>query len=272
MSNPQQAIAAIGGGIIGWFVGGPVGAAYGFQAGLLVGSVLYPTQLPHVYGPRIEDLQVTNAQLGVPIPYIYGTVALPGQVIYVACPREVATTEEIGGKGAPEQEQTTYTYFQTLAVGLCEGPIDGLLRVWENGELKYDNRARMDGESSEDFAARSASSAEYAATFTLYLGDESQLPDPTLEAELGEGNVPAFRGYAYIVFPDRQLTDDQARRHPQFRFEVYKASTGGPDAVYPTIITGPGTGYQTTSMADDFARDPDYTRDITGPAVCRVFT
>lgn len=273
MSNPQQAVAAIAGGVIGWFVGGgPVGAAYGFQIGLLAGSVLYPTQLPHVYGPRIEDLAVTNATLGIPIPYIYGTVAVPGFVMYLNCAEEVATTEEIGGKGAPEQSQTTYTYFQTLAVGLCEGEISGLLRVWENGELKYDMRPRGDEETEEAWLTRTASSAEYAAGFTLYLGSEDQMPDPTLEAELGEGNVPAFRGLAYMVFPERQLTDDQARRHPQFRFEIYKAAFTGPEIVFPTEITGMDS-YQTTPMATDFLRNRYFTLDLTGsPEGLRAFS
>lgn len=272
MSNPQQALGAIAGGVIGWFVGGPVGAAYGFQIGLLAGSILYPTQLPHVYGPRIEDLAVTNAVLGIPIPYIYGTVAVPGFVMYLNCAEEVATTEEIGGKGAPEQSQTTYTYFQTLAVGLCEGEISGLLRVWENGELKYDNRPRGEDESDESFLTRTASSAEYAAGFTLYLGSEDQLPDPTLEAELGEGNVPAFRGLAYMVFPERQLTDEQARRHPQFRFEIYKAAFTGPEVVFPTEITGMDS-YGTTPLATDYLRDRYFTLDLTGsPEGLRAFS
>jgi hypothetical protein len=41
-----------------------------------------------------------------------------------------------------------------------------------------------------------------------------------MEAALGVGNVPAWRGLAYIVYPRRELRDDQARRQPNFRFEI----------------------------------------------------
>jgi hypothetical protein len=144
MSNPGQALSAVAGAVIGFVVtgGNPIGAAYGFQAGLLAGSLLFPTQLPHVYGPRLEDLRTTTAQLGDPVVIPFGTIAVPGTVLWIDCPEEVANTEQLGGKGGPEQSQTTYTYYQSIAIGLSEGPILGLLRIWENGELKYDVRAQ----------------------------------------------------------------------------------------------------------------------------------
>lgn len=221
MSNVPQALSATAGAVIGFVVGGPAGAFYGFQVGLLAGSVLFPTQLDGVHGPRLEDVERAAADPGDPIPIVYGTACVSGFRLYL-CDQvtEVATTEEVGGKGPPSQEVTTYSYFQTLALGLCEGPIQGIGRIWENGELVYDPRDQLDGETEEEYQERIAMSGEYADTFTLYLGTEDQEPDPTLEAELGSGNVPAFRGLAYIVFPDRALKQEQGNRHPLFKVEV----------------------------------------------------
>lgn len=52
----------------------------------------------------------------------------------------------------------------------------------------------------------------------LYLGSDIQNPDPTMEAVLGVGEVPAYRGLAYIVLPDFDLGTSGAV--PQFSFEV----------------------------------------------------
>lgn len=220
MSNAGQLVSSVVGGAIGFVVGGPAGALYGFQIGLLAGSVLFPTQLPGVTGPRLEDFETLQAEPGAPIPIVYGTIAVPGFRLYVGPVTELTHTEEVGGKGGGEQEVTTFRYLQTIALGLCEGPIGGVSRIWENGKLVYDVREQLPDESEEDFSARMAMSAEYEQLFTLYLGTEEQLPDPQLELEQGEGNVPAFRGLAYIVFPERELKDDQGRRHPVFKIEV----------------------------------------------------
>lgn len=272
MSNAGQAGSAVVGGIIGFFVtgGNITGALYGAQIGLLAGTLLFPTQLPGVFGPRIEDLVTTSAQLGGPVPVIYGTIAVPGTVIFLSCVEERSTTEEMGGKGAPEQSVTTYTYYQTIALGLCEGPITGLLRVWENGELKYDVRPQQDGETLQDYADRIEMSSEYGARFSLYLGDEFQEADPTLEMTMGAGEVPAFRGLAYIVYPDRQLLDEQARRHPQFRFEVYKGETVQ-EVLPPIELVGDLDGYQNNYLVPDWPRNRYYTVDLVGTEGIRVF-
>jgi hypothetical protein len=270
MSNWGQAGSAIVGGIIGYIVGGPTGALYGAQLGLLAGTLLFPTQLPGTFGPRIEDLNTTSAQLGGPVPIVYGTIAVPGTVIFLSCVEERSETEEVGGKGGPEQTITTYTYFQTIALGLCEGTISGLLRVWENGELKYDVRPQEEDESAEDYAERIESSSEYGAGFTMYFGDELQEADPHLETIMGVGEVPAFRGLAYIVYPERQLRDDQARRHPQFRFEIWQGESE--QLVLPPIeLDGPLESYQNPYILPDWPRNRYYVVDLVGQEGIRVF-
>lgn len=55
--------------------------------------------------------------------------------------------------------------------------------------------------------------------WTIYLGSQDQLPDPTFEAIHGVGKVPAYRGRAHIVFTDHEL-GDFGNRIPQWEFEV----------------------------------------------------
>ena len=220
MSNVGQAVSAGIGATIGFLVGGPGGALKGFQVGLLAGTSLFPEDLPGVEGPRLNDFEQAEADPGAVIGKVWGTAVVPGFRMYLGPVVETSTTTSQGGKGGPEQETTTFSYSQTLAVGLCEGPIAGVQRIWENGQLVYDARVQQDGESDEDFQARSDASVDYASNFTLYFGNETQTADAQMVAELGAGAVPAFRGVAYIVFADRELRSDQGQRHPSFKFEI----------------------------------------------------
>lgn len=233
MSSLGQALTAVVGGVVGFLVGGgPTGALYGFEIGLLAGSLAFPAKTPGSFGPKLTDGQTTTASVGDPVCFGYGFVSFSGTVIYLGvCNQQTHTTSQ-GSKGAPSQTQTTFTYTQSIAIGICES-LSALLRVWENGELVYDERPQRSGESDAAFAQRTAANAAYAATFVLYFGDEEQTADPTIEADMGVGSTPAFRGLAYIVYPDRLLRDDQGQRHPTFKFECNCGPFGDADGLAP---------------------------------------
>ena len=60
-------------------------------------------------------------------------------------------------------------------------------------------------------------------TFRLHEGSEEQLPDPLIAAI--EGEAPAYRGTAYVVFENLDLTP-YGNRIPQFNFEVFRRVAG----------------------------------------------
>lgn len=231
MSNVGQIALTIVGTVVGAYFGNP---ELGFALGSLAGSVLFPTQLPS--GPKLTDNRTTTASLGEPTPIVFGTASVAGTVIWLA--PSVETPINSSSKGGPNQ--TTYQYNQSIAIGLCEASVDGvqaiegLTRVWENGTLVFDIRPQQPfisatdtpAETDEAYAARLSASATYADMFTLYLGSEDQLADPTIEAVEGFGQVQPFRGLAYIVYPNRLLQTTQGWRHPNFQFEVYTSGTG----------------------------------------------
>lgn len=260
MSNAGQAAVILVSTLVGTALGNP-GA--GFKFGLVVSQFLFPTQLPTQKGPRLNDLATTQAQLGMPVGITYGTIDVPGQVMAIGCVEEVTRKEHVGGKGGPEQTIVNYDYFQTIAVGLCEGIICGVRRVWENGELKYDMREQQPTEDAEAYNARIEMSNAYSLTFTLYLGDEAQEPDPDLEIIFGTGMVPGFRGLAYIVFPNRQLLTEQALRHPSWRFEVVRG-VGEPSVTAPTLINDPLDSFNVTRLLVDWAHNRVFTFDQVG--------
>jgi len=212
-----------------------------FTLAVGAGSVLFPTALPS--GPKISDNNTTTASVGAAVPLVYGTADVAGTIMWLA--PFVQSSNNSSGKGGPTQQ--TFQYNQSIAICLCAGPIGGVSRIWENGTIVYDIRPQQAAnadlgllaETDAAFAARLAQSATYAQTFTLYFGDELQVADPTIEATQGFGQVPGFRGIAYIVYPNRLLQTAQGWRHPTFRFEVFP----GP----PGVVGSPG--YQTAPAA-----------------------
>lgn len=215
-------LGGIVGGIIGFFVGGPAGIYYGAMVGATlggaVGSALDPPKGPNQTGPRLSDLTVQTSTYGAFIPRIYGSIAVWGNIFWIEnnSLKEVETTEKTGGKGGGglATEQTTYAYYGTFALGLCEGPITGTGRIWIGGQLRYE--------------PGSPTAVWDAQFFRVYRGTEDQMPDSRMQATLGVANTPAYRGLAYIVFYDLPLKDwGNSLAALQIKVEVFGLHTTG---------------------------------------------
>ena len=215
------------GAAVGFYVGGPMGAAYGYQIGSGVGNMLDPPKGPTMEGPRLSDLSVQTSTYGAFIPRVYGTVAQYGNVFWLEnnALKEVVKKKKSGGKGGGSSTTTkTYSYFATFAVGLCQGPIEGIRRIWIGPNLVYDP-------ASTDRNTIIASS-KFASKFTLYKGDDTQLPDSRMQADLGAANTPAYRGLAYLVIRDLALANyGNSMNGATVKVEIVKAM----DEITPSL-------------------------------------
>lgn len=167
---------------------------------------------------RLGDISRQTAKEGDPRVIVWGRVRpIGGNIIHCQKPikRWVVTSTSSGGKGGgkKKQEQRTEHVYRTYAIGVCEGPITKFSRIWRNNKLVYDGRGTAWGARNNGVFLRS---------FRLYLGGWSQMPDPTLQSIWGAENVPAYRGTAYMVSIDEDLTD-QGGMVPQWQFEVERA-------------------------------------------------
>lgn len=180
---------------------------------------------PEIEGPRLEDLTVQSSTFGAPIGRVYGIAAVLGNVIWLENNRikETVKKKKQGGKGGGASEPTkTYSYSATFAVGLCDAPPEGITavrRVWIGPDLIYNTNTDdletliasskvtvMAGTPSDDFkTAVKSISGNNGIKFAVYPGTDDQMPDYRIEAEMGVGNAPAFRGTAYIIFYDLPL-------------------------------------------------------------------
>lgn len=222
---------------------------FGWQAGWLIGSAvgssLFGPKLPDQEGPRLSDLSVSSSAYGAPIPIVYGTMRMSGNVIWSSGLREEKTSQKIGGKGGGGQKATTYSYYTSLALAFAEGPADGLLRLWADGKLILDR-----GDASPEIS-------KPWLKLRFYAGDEAQLPDPLIEATEGAGQVPAHRGLCYIVIEDLPLADF-GNRIPSFSAEISFA--GAPAFPTRTIdLLTPAEGgvlasYSNSDLAPDWSR------------------
>ena len=192
---------------LGGFLGGPVGAVAGRAIGAIAGSFIDQAILGpgtrHIEGPRLKELLLLSSSEGAAIPRLYGRARVSGQVIWATRFEEVVTTrtQKAGGKGSiggPRTKTTTYSYFANFAVGLCEGEIARIGRVWADGKLL-------------DISP---------FTWRLYTGTKDQSADSLILAKQG-GQAPAYRGTAYIVFESLPL-ERFGNRIPQLSFEVFK--------------------------------------------------
>lgn len=231
MARYGAAILTIAGTIVGAYFGYP---ALGAALGSLAGSLLFTPKGANTTGPRLADITQTTSSVGVNIPRGWGTFAVAGTFVAQSALREVMVSQTQGGKGVSGgSTQTTPTYFQDFAILINDSgppeaprPLVGVRTVWANGKAIYDRRPRNDTETDATYNQRLAASDQLEGQFTLYLGTEDQLPDPTLEATYGVGGISAFRGCAYIVFINWQNKPEDGNRIPAtWLFECYTEGT-----------------------------------------------
>jgi len=204
----------VAGAALGTMVGGPAGGAIGQALGGLAGAAIDQTWLGGaggnkiVAGPRLKEVNGLAATEGAPIPRVYGRARVGGQLIWATRFEEEVkvsiTRSKGGGKGGRSKKtyETTYSYHANLAIGLCEGPIAFIRRIWVDGrELDVSTVAMR-----------------------VHHGHETQAPDPLIAAKEA-GDAPAYRGLAYVVF-ERFPLADYGNRVPQFDFEVVRAVEG----------------------------------------------
>lgn len=159
-------------------------------------------------GPRLKDLKIAASTYGAAIPNAYGVVRVAGNMIWTDKIREHKKKKTIGLK-----RYKYYLYTCTFAMAVCRGPITNVRKIWANHKLIY------------DATGTGKLGIKKTFKFRVYNGDEEQMPDPTIEAQVGEGNTPAYRGLAYIVFEDMPL-EDFGNSIPQISVELFAQGDG----------------------------------------------
>jgi len=192
-------------------------------------SLLYSTTDLPIYPIRViasmacHDSTVEDIQIVTPAVDNKGGIKTAGTVVWALPPRKVTTREKRGGKGAPKQTVETITYYTDLAILIGRGPLR-LKKLWANADLILDLDAAI-GDPTGAIDPSGIDPTDYSqdqypsffgpppavwramfsvlrstnGTFRWYAGDWDQLPDSLIESDVGAGQVPAYRGFAYVV-------------------------------------------------------------------------
>lgn len=146
----------------------------------------------------IADFQINSASYGEVVPEVLGTTRLSGNIIYYDdfTPHEHRSTTRTGKGGGSKHTEITYTYTVACAIGLCEGPIAGIGKVWRDKEIYTYPSEKIE--------------------LTAYNGDFGQTPWPYVLSKHPEKALP-YSGLAYMA----GVVDLGERGSlPQFNFEI----------------------------------------------------
>ncbi|KEO56539.1 baseplate multidomain protein megatron [Thioclava pacifica] len=200
LSAAGAAIGGAFGGTVLGLSGAVIGRAIGATLGRAIDQQLLGGGSGTVETGRVDRLRLTTASEGEGLGRSWGRMRMAGQVIWAT--RFFETKKKSGG-GKGEPSIASYSYSVSLAVALGEGEILRVGRVWADG-VELDTR---------DLNMR------------VYTGSETQQPDPKIAAVEGLEQAPSYRGVAYVVFENLDLSPF-GNRVPQFTFEVVRAAQG----------------------------------------------
>lgn len=198
-----SAAGAAFGGAVGGSFAGLTSLALGKAVGATFGSVIDQRLMGAGSAPvetgRVERFRIMGSSEGASLPRIFGRMRVAGQIIWSSRFLEATTSQQTRGKGGGGATVRDFSYSIHLALALSEGEILRVGRIWADGHPL----------------------AQAGLTWRLHPGTAKQLPDPLIAAVEGSEQTPAYRGTAYVVFENLDLTPF-GNRIPQFNFEIFR--------------------------------------------------
>ncbi|WP_169545019.1 phage tail protein [Sneathiella aquimaris] len=223
-----------------------VGAGAGWQLGSALGQIFFPDQKKQ--GPSLTDLKFSGASYGASIPTVFGTMRLGGNLIWAGPLESRSSAQEYGGKGGlggETKSSSGYKYYASFAIGLAQGPVGEVLKIWADGTVIFDMTA-------------AGSIRAPGVSFRFYKGSEDQIPDGIIVSEEGIANTPAYRGVAYLVFDSLPL-EAYGNRIPNI--EVLMSMEG---VHHFPLEEGAVVSIDASSLSYDPIRETVYTYEVTG--------
>lgn len=147
---------------------------------------------------KISEFTVATAEYGAAVPEIIGTTRVSGNVIYYDdfTAHEHRETQRTGKGGHSKSVSITYTYTVAVILGLCEGEISGLGRVWVGkDQYTYPNDAIQ---------------------MTLFRGQANQQPWAYVSGKHPDKALP-YTGLAYMA---GVIDLGDSGSMPNYNFEV----------------------------------------------------
>lgn len=194
-------------------------------------------------GPRLDELTVTTAEYGTPLPRFLGERVFACPVFHAEDLKEVKKTTKVKGGG----KQTAYHYLATFACAIADNEIEKILKIWFDEKLVYD----ATGTGPISYA--SSLGVDLNSVMRIYLGTEDQMPDPRYTAwcedRYGADSAPAYRGVSYLFFEELPV-DNFGNRIPQIKVLAVSAA----DTAYPWQTVAKSGALGGEALSHDGAR------------------
>ena len=187
--------------------------------------------------PRINAINFQQSTFGAVKYKVFGTNRVAGDIFesidLTAVPHVSADSSTSGKGGATRTESTTYTYTARILIGLCQGPITGIGKIWKDKEI-----------------VTLASEG-----FSLFTGSDSQEAWGEMVTN-HPGRALAYRNLAYVA---ANMNLGSNASVSQYSFEVQGQNIYGSgivdanpkDIVYNSLInTIWGSGFPAAYVAD----------------------
>lgn len=211
--------------------------------GALLSAALAPKPKDQ-YGPRLSDINIASVSPGNPIIRHWGTMKVPGQIVWTSKLIETEHVEEVGGgkKGGGKgksQKVYTYTYSVDCAIAACQGPVHRINRIWANQKLLW-MHSDIQKQASEDFDA-------------AYYAELDRLVNQEGVTRLAEAYCGAF------IFAFNNFRPDEYTYGTQGEAVAYIMAHPGTDLTPPVAAPiAADVSALLTQMLDGLGRDQEY--------------
>lgn len=149
------------------------------MGGLFGGGASTPPSSP------VTSLRLQTSTRGRPVPLAYGKPRIAANLIWYGDFVATGHTESAGGKGGSQPTSTTYTYTASVLMGLCEGAINAIPRIWRQKEVFVGEISQAVPMSVQDeswvvppapFKVRVVNSATFISNLSVYILDDRPSP------------------------------------------------------------------------------------------------
>jgi len=233
------------------FAGSQLAMGIGWMAGGMLGSMLFPQKSDSHKMPQMAEYPVQSSSRGMPVPIIYGTRKVAGNIIWLGdLDSYVIVHKAAGGKagggGGGKTEEIRYR--RSFLIAICEGP-GNVMRIWE-GKTKISieaasiynglNNSGIPLIVDEDYGEYENVLCAYFESYEL--GNSQQLPNFTFEVQaglitmftgcdvIGAGSYTAAKCLPNGMLDDRFATDGI--------FKIESSPAGGTNAICESDIDG----------------------------------
>jgi hypothetical protein len=187
----------------------------------------------------LDDLRFPTATEGAPVPLIFGRGLIRGPNTIWSGDFEARPIKKKIKTGLFSSKRVIvgYEYFVGLDLCLALGPCT-LHRIISDKDELWSGTASTDGAAvninKPSLYGGREEGGGFVSNCVFYTGSTTQGADSYLTAQIGAGNVPAYRGFCHIVFPKANIGEANQLRPMQFELSRYSnglAFTGGRERI-----------------------------------------